>query len=119
MFYYKIDAIGNINAKTLGELGLGKSLPNNRNYEYGILRNLRLSYCDYIYDKFWIDRILKMMSPSEMLIVKQIDDYYRVSLTKYTDQVDYYTKWCDTNNLVAKQIKNFTRFIQEVKIIWE
>lgn len=116
---YKINAYGMVNAQSIGEMSRGKSRPTDNFYELSILKGLRQGYYDFVYDKHWIDKIIELLDRSEILLVKKIDDYFKIAIVNYVDSQLYYAQWCEVNNLVPKQSKNLQRFVKEVRCIWQ
>lgn len=116
---YKMNAYGVVNARSMGEYSRGRCQPLNNTYQLSILRGLRLGEYDFVYEKYWIDKIIELLDRSEILLVKKIDDYFKIAIVNYVDSQLYYAQWCEVNNLVPKQSKNLQRFVKEVRCIWQ
>lgn len=116
---YKMNAYGVVNARSMGEYSRGRCMPIDNSYELGILRGLRQGHYDFVYDSYWLDKIVALLDRSEILLVLKVEDYYKIALITYVQSQAYYVQWCEVNHLIPKQSKNLTRFVKEVRCIWQ
>lgn len=115
----KLNSLGYINSFSMAEFSKDKALKNNRSYELSIIRNIRHGYNDYIIDTYWLNKIVELLNPNEILkVTENKDGYYRLSLTTYIESQHYYTQWCEKLNYNPKNAINLRKFVKEVRIIW-
>ena len=116
---YKMNAYGYINSRSMAEFSKD-CIDNKPNlFPQSVLHNIRKFGDDYIYNDYWIQDIVKIMKPTEILIVYPIEDYYMLKIcNQYQSQV-YFLQWCDVNHLAPNKHVNLKRFINEVRIIWQ
>ena len=108
----------------LSELGLTRG-HKSRDFERKFVAGLRDGSSDFIYDDWMLDKIVKVLKPNEIIIVRKmyeendISSYYKVTLTTYMQQLTYYKRWCVKKKLDERNAVNLRKFVKEVKIIWD
>ncbi len=117
--FFKLNAYGYLNVRSMAEYSLDACEDNSSQFAQSVLHNVRKFGNDYVYDKYWINKIVNIMKPTEILIVKPIEDYFLVEIcTQYTSQ-QYFLQWCEVNHLIPNNYINLKRFIKEVRCIWQ
>jgi hypothetical protein len=102
----------------MSEFGLSKCKPDH-SYERSILSNIRKGYKDYIIDKTWLNDIVKLFNPNEILEVRDCKNgYYCLSLTTYIESQRHYKVWCEKLHYEPKNTVYLRKFVKEVRVIW-
>ena len=116
---FKLNSMGMLNARSMAEYSLDTYQARPNQFPQSILHNIRKFGNDHIYDKCWVQEIISIMKPTEILIVKPIEDYFLLEIcTQYTSQ-QYFLQWCAVNSLIPNNYNNLKRFIKEVRCIWQ
>lgn len=114
----KLNSLGYFNSVSMSEFGLNKCKPDH-SYERSILSNIRKGHNDYIIDKAWLNDIVKLLMPNEILNVRDCENgYYCLSLTTYMQSQVYYTAWCEKFGYEPKNAVYLRKFVKEVRVIW-
>lgn len=116
---FKLNAMGCLNASSMAEYSKDKSIKTYSQFTQSVLHNIRRFGNEHIYDKFWVQEIIKIMQPTEILIVRPIEDYFLLEICTQYESEQYYVQWCVVNNLIPQQYLNLKRFIKEVRCIWQ
>ena len=115
----KLNSMGYYNSVSMAEFGLTKVAKNNKSYEMSIISNIRHGHNDYIIDKDWLDKIVELLNPNEILLVRDCNNgYYCLSLTTYMQSQHYYVAWCERLHYEPKNDIYLRKFVKEVRIIW-
>ena len=84
-----------------------------------IVSNIRHGFDDYIIDKSWIDSIVKLLNPNEILTVRPCEDgYYCLRLVTYMQSQHHYKAWCEKLHDEPNNAVNLRKFVKEVRVIW-
>jgi len=114
-----MNAYGYLNSRSMGEFSKDPCQSKPNEFPFSILHNIRKFGNDYIYDKCWIQEIVNIMKPTEILVVKPISDYFLLEICSQYESEQYFLQWCDVNKLIPNKGNNLKRFIKEVRYIWQ